>query len=54
MKTIAIACVAILSLASTIFRQASGTSGYFTASDGVKIHYLTAGNSGSWVVLIHG
>jgi pimeloyl-ACP methyl ester carboxylesterase len=29
-------------------------SGFFTASDGVKIHYLTAGNSGSWVVLIHG
>ena len=27
---------------------------YFTASDGVKIHYLTAGTSGSWVVLIHG
>src|SRR5262245_32402934 len=28
--------------------------GFFTASDGVKIHYLTAGSSGSWVVLIHG
>ena len=27
---------------------------YFTTSDGVKIHYLTAGTSGSWVVLIHG
>jgi pimeloyl-ACP methyl ester carboxylesterase len=26
----------------------------FTTSDGVKIHYLTAGTSGSWVVLIHG
>ena len=26
----------------------------FTASDGVKIHYYTAGTSGSWVVLIHG
>ena len=26
----------------------------FTASDGVKIHYYTAGSSGSWVVLIHG
>lgn len=29
-------------------------SRFFTASDGVKIHYLTAGASGSWVVLIHG
>ena len=26
----------------------------FTASDGVKIHYLTHGDSGSWVVLVHG
>ena len=30
------------------------TEAYFTASDGVKIHYLLTGNSGSWVVLIHG
>ena len=28
--------------------------GYFTTSDGVKIHYLTLGSKGSWVVLIHG
>lgn len=28
--------------------------GYFTTSDGIKIHYLTIGNKGSWVVLIHG
>jgi len=28
--------------------------GFFTASDGVKIHYLTLGDRGSWVVLIHG
>lgn len=27
---------------------------YFTTSDGIKIHYLMAGTSGSWVVLIHG
>jgi pimeloyl-ACP methyl ester carboxylesterase len=27
---------------------------YFTASDGVKIHYLRLGNKGSHVVLIHG
>jgi pimeloyl-ACP methyl ester carboxylesterase len=28
--------------------------GFFTTSDGLKIHYLTLGSSGSWVVLIHG
>jgi pimeloyl-ACP methyl ester carboxylesterase len=38
----------------TVHAQTAPGSGFFTASDGVKIHYLTAGNSGSWVVLIHG
>jgi pimeloyl-ACP methyl ester carboxylesterase len=28
--------------------------GFFTTTDGVKIHYLTHGDSGSWVVLVHG
>src|SRR5687768_8347213 len=28
--------------------------GWFTTSDDVKIHYLRAGDAGSWVVLIHG
>lgn len=28
--------------------------GWFTMSDGVKIHYVTLGDQGSWVVLIHG
>lgn len=28
--------------------------GYFDASDGTKIHYVRAGDAGSWVVLIHG
>src|SRR5947209_3016548 len=28
--------------------------GYFTASDGVKLHYVRLGDAGSWVVLIHG
>ena len=28
--------------------------GWFTMSDGVKIHYVTMGDTGSWVVLIHG
>lgn len=29
-------------------------SHFFTASDGIRIHYWTAGEEGSWVVLIHG
>lgn len=28
--------------------------GTFTTSDGVNIHYVTLGDKGSWVVLIHG
>jgi len=28
--------------------------GYFTTTDGVKIHYVRAGEQGSWVVLVHG
>jgi pimeloyl-ACP methyl ester carboxylesterase len=28
--------------------------GWFTTSDNIKIHYLTLGDKGSWVVLIHG
>ncbi len=28
--------------------------GFFTTRDGIKIHYLTYGDSGSWVVLVHG
>jgi pimeloyl-ACP methyl ester carboxylesterase len=28
--------------------------GWFTASDGTNIHYLRIGDTGSWVVLIHG
>ena len=54
MKKTTLATLAILALAFPGFGQGSGTSGFFTASDGVKIHYLTAGTTGSWVVLIHG
>jgi pimeloyl-ACP methyl ester carboxylesterase len=28
--------------------------GFFTTTDGIKIHYLRLGETGSWVVLIHG
>jgi hypothetical protein len=42
---------AVAACASPTYAQ---DSAFFTTSDGVKIHYLTMGNSGSWVVLIHG
>jgi pimeloyl-ACP methyl ester carboxylesterase len=37
-----------------MFSQSPSASGFFTTSDGIKIHYLTTGSAGSWVVLIHG
>lgn len=43
--------VAALMSFSPAFVQEPGS---FTTSDGVKIHYLTTGATGSWVVLIHG
>jgi pimeloyl-ACP methyl ester carboxylesterase len=45
---------AMLWLASTAAFAQAPASAFFTTSDGVKIHYLTAGTTGSWVVLIHG
>ena len=33
---------------------ASPSSQFFITSDGLRIHYLTLGDAGSWVVLIHG
>ena len=54
MKATAFVLLAIIVLSLPAFSQASGASGFFTASDGVRIHYLTAGDTGSWVVLIHG
>src|SRR5262245_29064838 len=47
-----LACVAAL-LAAPV-QASEPTDGYFTTSDGIKIHYLTQGAVGSWVVLIHG
>lgn len=46
--------VALLMLSGAVAQAQEPKDGFFTASDGVKIHYLTLGDSGSWVVLIHG
>lgn len=48
------ALAAMMWLAATVAYAQAPASAFFTTSDGVKIHYLTAGTSGSWVVLIHG
>jgi pimeloyl-ACP methyl ester carboxylesterase len=44
---------ALLAAASPAM-AAEPQDGYFTTSDGIKIHYLTLGDTGSPVVLIHG
>jgi pimeloyl-ACP methyl ester carboxylesterase len=52
-KTMLIATGAMLAVAATN-KAEQPKDGWFTTSDGVKIHYLTMGEKGSWVVLIHG
>ena len=49
-------CAVCLSTATAQTTQpaSTGTSAFFTTSDGIKIHYLTLGDKGSWVVLLHG
>jgi len=41
-------------LALPILKVEEPKNDYFTTSDGVKIHYMTIGDHGTWVVLIHG
>ena len=52
-QRLAILACAVALLAAPV-RASEPTDGYFTTSDGIKIHYLTQGDTGSWVVLIHG
>jgi len=51
---LATALILLALTATTAAAQQAFKEDFFTTSDGVKIHYLTAGASGSWVVLIHG
>src|SRR5258706_5424322 len=53
-RTMLIAPLALAAAASLTARDDSPKDGFFTTSDGVKIHYITLGSKGSWVVLIHG
>ncbi len=52
MPALAFAAAAFLAL--PILKAEEPKNDYFTASDGVKIHYMTIGDHGTWVVLIHG
>src|SRR6266540_1770065 len=52
MRWIAVVLLLLVSAASARAQQPK--DGFFTTKDGVKIHYLTMGETGSWVVLIHG
>ena len=53
-RTILIASLMFAVAAILPAREDNPKDGFFTTSDGVKIHYLTLGSKGSWVVLIHG
>ncbi len=46
--------IVLLLVAANASAQQAFSEADFTASDGVKIHYYTAGTTGSYVVLIHG
>ena len=50
----AITLAAVLLLAATAVSAEEQKDGFFTTSDGIKIHYITLGSTGSWVMLIHG
>ena len=53
MRTSLTLALSILATAITA-RAQEPKNDYFTTSDAVKIHYMTLGDHGSWVVLIHG
>lgn len=52
-RTLFLALLVSASL-SALARSAEPKHDFFTTSDGVKIHYMTLGKEGSWVVLVHG
>lgn len=49
-----VVAVAALVASAGVARAQAPKDGFFTTADEVKIHYLTAGERGSWVVLVHG
>jgi pimeloyl-ACP methyl ester carboxylesterase len=53
-RRLAVTTAFVLLLSGAVPAQEAAHEDFFTTSDGVKIHYLTTGTTGSWVVLIHG
>ena len=53
-KTVFVTWGLALALVAGIAGAEEPRSDFFSASDGVKIHYLTLGDEGPWVMLIHG
>jgi pimeloyl-ACP methyl ester carboxylesterase len=45
---------AVLVLGVSTASAETPASAFFTTTDGIRIHYLTTGTAGSWVVLVHG
>jgi pimeloyl-ACP methyl ester carboxylesterase len=54
LRRVVIYLAVFVATATLSFAEGPYKEAFFTASDGIKIHYLLAGDSGSWVVLIHG
>jgi pimeloyl-ACP methyl ester carboxylesterase len=52
LRTVLLAALALAFTSAALAQQPREDT--FTTRDGVKIHYYTLGDSGSWVVLIHG
>ena len=46
--------IAVFAFAASFVAAGEPEDGFFTTLDEVKIHYMTLGEEGSWVVLIHG
>ncbi len=54
LATAVLALTAAISILPAKDKTEQPKDGWFTTSDHIKIHYLTLGDKGSWVVLIHG
>jgi len=52
LRSLTILAAALFLTVTPAAAQTAPAEADFTASDGVKIHYYTAGTTGSWVVLV--
>jgi pimeloyl-ACP methyl ester carboxylesterase len=54
LRRLAVLVALFVATTTVAFAEQPVKEAFFTTSDGIKIHYLLAGETGSWVVLIHG